>query len=447
MPEVSKLHIVDFGLSVIILTGFVQSSFPCAARSSTTIGGPSQASLEASPSEHRQDRMTINTLPDDALVQIFDFYVNHSSIGTNGWHTLIHHGLDSWENIGTALEWEHHHRICEIDLLNIPTTHWGRFAAAMQKPFPELTFLRFWAFAVTAKSLPDSFLGGSAPLLRHLSLSDCPFPGIPKLLLSAHQLVRLSLWSIPDSGYISPQDLVTAVSVMSGLEVLRIQFRSPRYPASRSPPTPTRSVLPALTGLLFWGVHEYLEDLLAQIEAPPSQHTRRDVLHGPSLCPPTTPPADQSHKIVRDMRQSNCAHFQWWNPNFNFQKNRSDSGGLVANQVCGSSFPLLSTLIQFDILDNASQSHWKDDMPTTPWLGLLAPFTSVNDLRLSDPAARHIYRVLEELVEERVTEFLPALRNIFVRNLWPSESVPKYIEGFVAARRLSGHPVAVHLWE
>ncbi|KAI9462658.1 hypothetical protein F5148DRAFT_1368977, partial [Russula earlei] len=54
------------------------------------ICGPCRASLGARPCEHRQDRVTINTLPDDVLVEIFHFYVNHWSVETNGWHTLVH---------------------------------------------------------------------------------------------------------------------------------------------------------------------------------------------------------------------------------------------------------------------------------------------------------------------------------------------------------------------
>ncbi|KAI9462656.1 hypothetical protein F5148DRAFT_215906 [Russula earlei] len=291
-----------------------ESLLPCAPRSSTTTGGPSQTSLEASPCEHRQDPVTVNTLPDDVLVEIFDLYVDDWEIGTNGWHTLVHvcqrwrhvvcasqsrlnlrlwytgkrpmsemldvwpvlpveisHGSDlstSWENVAVALESEHRHRICGIDLWDIPTSEWERFSAAMQKPFSELTYLEFRVGNITPMSLPDSFLGGSAPLLRQLKLVHCSFPGIPKLLLSSKQLVALDLWFIPNSGYISPQDLVTALSVLSRLKYLHLGFRSPRYPASRPRPPLTRSVLPALIELTFKGVHEYLEDLVAQIEAP-----------------------------------------------------------------------------------------------------------------------------------------------------------------------------------
>ncbi|KAI9462664.1 hypothetical protein F5148DRAFT_216467 [Russula earlei] len=185
---------------------------------------------------------------------------------------VIFHALEfsnSWENVAAVLESEHHHRICQIDLFDIPTSYFERLAAAMQKPLPELTYLAFSAARTTVMThLPDSFLGGSAPLLRILRFNNCPFPGIPKLLVSANQLEFLALSDIPNAGYIPPQDLVTALSVMSRLEILHLGFRYELYPESRPPPALTRSVLPALFLLEFKGVHEYLEDLLAQIDVP-----------------------------------------------------------------------------------------------------------------------------------------------------------------------------------
>lgn len=55
------------------------------------------------------------------------------------------------------------------------------------------------------------------------------------------------------------------------LEVLRIEFESPRSRPpreSRRLPPLTRSVLPALIVLRFVGASEYLEDLVARIDAP-----------------------------------------------------------------------------------------------------------------------------------------------------------------------------------
>ena len=106
---------------------------------------------------------------------------------------------------------------------------------------------------------------------EYLSLDGIPFPGLPKLLLSATHLVNLHLYDIPHSGYISPEAMVTALSTLTSLESLSLEFQSPRSRpdrASRRPPPPTRSVLPVLTCFSFKGVSEYLDDLVARIDAP-----------------------------------------------------------------------------------------------------------------------------------------------------------------------------------
>ncbi|KAI9510570.1 hypothetical protein F5148DRAFT_553454 [Russula earlei] len=377
---------------------------------------------------------------------------------------VISHRSDlsnAWENVSAILESEHRHRICQINLLDIPTSHWERFSTAMQKPFPELSHLVFLA-KTTVTSLPDSFLGGSAPLLRELTLENCPFPGIPTLLLSASQLVVLDLWFIPISGYISPQDLVTALSVISKLETLRLGFQVPLYPASRPRPLLTRSFLPALTFLAFRGVHEYLEDLLTQIEAPvlttlyvaffmdidfvlPQLHRLISQVESFNSCDSATVRTSdrairfaifrESPQFTELFLEIRCRELDW------------QLSSLA--QVCSSSFPFLSTLVHLDILDDdVPQSHWKDDMETTQWLELLAPLTAVKDLCLTHQVAPHVFQALKKLGEERViTEVLPALQNIFLEGLEPFGSVPRYVEGFVAARNLSGHPVAVHRWD
>ena len=118
--------------------------------------------------------------------------------------------------------------------------------------------------------VPDSFLGGSAPHLRSLVLDGIPFPDLPKLLLSATHLVYLHLYNIPHSGYISPDAVVTALSTLTNLNSLVLEFQSPRSHrdhASRPPP-PLHTVLAILTHFHFKGVHEYLDDLMARIDAP-----------------------------------------------------------------------------------------------------------------------------------------------------------------------------------
>jgi hypothetical protein len=119
-----------------------------------------------------------------------------------------------------------------------------------------------------APALPDEFLGGSAPRLQYLRLNSISFPALPELLLSATDLVHLDLCKI---GYISPESIVTGLAGLTNLKTLSISFESPLSlpdQKRRRPPLPTRTVLPALTQFVFCGVSEYLEDLVARIDAP-----------------------------------------------------------------------------------------------------------------------------------------------------------------------------------
>jgi len=365
-----------------------------------------------------------------------------------------------------ALESEHSNRISEINIW-MNNSLWERFTEAMQKPFSELTDLRVWTPGVVPV-LPESFLGGSAPRLRSLWLDSIPFPSIPKLLLSAHQLVELDLWDIPDSGYISPDALVTSLAMMTRLEFVRLEFRSPRSrpdPESRSPPPHTRFVFPALTKLVFRGVYEYLEDILAQIDAPLLDDLNIEFFMDLDFDVP------QLHRFighVEGFKTFNYADMLIFNssirlhvyPNpesvdrrrqleLGIKCRESDYQISSLAQVCSSSLPVIFALEDLQIREDysLSSSHWKDDMENdAQWLELLDPFTALKNLYLTSGVAQHFCGTLREVSGDRASEVLPALRNLFVRGS-SLESVQEAMKPFVAARQLSGHPVVVDNWK
>jgi hypothetical protein len=141
----------------------------------------------------------------------------------------------------------------------------------VQQPFPALTSLQILPrgnAGDAALVLPDSFLGGSAPQLHTLSLDSVSFPVLPNLLLSASCIVHLGLSRIPDSAYISPEAMVTCLSAMTRLLTLDITFESPPSRPNPRPHFQARALLPTLVAFWFKGANEYLEDLLARIDAP-----------------------------------------------------------------------------------------------------------------------------------------------------------------------------------
>ncbi|KAF8502630.1 hypothetical protein F5888DRAFT_1109139 [Russula emetica] len=377
--------------------------------------------------------------------------------------------LSRVENIIAALELND--RVRQIDLVGLTNLEFGHVldSAAMQKPFPELTHLDLGTDdgpGVPGQILPDSFLGGTAPRLRSLTFLGIPFPGLPKLLLTAAHLVDLSLYNIPRSGYIPPEVMATSLSALTNLQSFFLHFRCPRpRPALESrrllPPPLTRSILPSLTKIVFDGASEYLEEILARIDAP-----RLNVLHitffnqiifdTPQLFQfisrrPTLRAPEEGH-IAFDHR----AIFA------KFRSQTSDYGVLTVRilcrasewqlssleQVCTSSLPPLFTLEDLYIYeDRKYPPRWQDDVENTLWLELLYPFAAVKDLYLSEEFVLRIAPALQELVGGRTAEVLPTLQNIFLEGFQPSRLLHEGVEKFLAARRITSHPVAVSRWD
>ena len=171
------------------------------------------------------------------------------------------------DNLIPALN--HYERIPRITVSYLQSQALGRLAAGMCRPFPMLTSLQLSGVPQSETSLPNSFLGGSAPRLRTLALISISFPALPNLLLSATDLVHLDLWNIPNSAYIPPNEMVVCLSTLTRLKTLYLGF-CPRVLHGTSRPLPplTRSVLHALTTLWFSGDSEYLEDFISRINVP-----------------------------------------------------------------------------------------------------------------------------------------------------------------------------------
>ena len=189
------------------------------------------------------------------------------------------------DNVYGALK--EHDRICQVyvyvDLDYVSVFKIKELVGAMQVTFPKMTHLAInfdnpspnrWRRAF----FPETFLGGSAPNLRSLRLAHITFPALPKLLLSSPGLVNLILIAFPYSGHISSDAMVNCLSSLTRLEFLHIHFQPPDHGPdpdhpdrpSRRPPTLTHTstVFPVLHTLRLIGETEYLDHILAHIEAP-----------------------------------------------------------------------------------------------------------------------------------------------------------------------------------
>ena len=439
-------------------------------------------------------------IPDIALLEIFDSYVGEQQ--TEVWHRLVHvcrkwrnvvfgsplrlglrllctsstpvrETLDVWpllpivirvkginikvvDNILAALE--HNDRIRELELFLVPNSQMEYVLAAMQQPFPTLTclWLQPQLQGETAPVVHASFLGGSAPRLHALRLYNISFLGLPKLLLSATHLVDLDFGRIPHSGYISPEAIVTGLSMLTRLERLVIGFDSPRScpdrKSRRSPPI--RTLLPVLVKLLFKGVSEYLEDLVARINAPLLDNLVITFFH--QLIFDTPQLAQFINRTPKFTAYDEArVFFSCWHVSVKLPQTFEGTLELTIlckqadwqlsslAQVCSLSFlqALIPTLERLYIELEFSRLYWQDDIESSQWLELFHPFTAVKDLHLSQELVTRIAPVLQEFVGERVTDVLPALQALFLEEPIPSGPVREAIGQFVAARKLVSHSV------
>ncbi len=373
----------------------------------------------------------------------------------------------SVDNVVAVLE--HSNRIRQINLrcLSTSQTENENVWAAMQVPFPELPGLRLESDSETAPFLPDSFLGGSAPRLRHLELYSIPFPGLPNLLLSVTRLVTLRLSDIPHSAYLSPEAMVTCLSVLTSLETLYLEFESPQSSpdqVTRPQPPPTRSTLPALREFRFKGTYEYLEDLVAGIDAPRCHRFLTWFFNDIDFDTPQLMEfisRTQTFKALNIVHVTFHGHAVWvklQSQTYNLEEVKVGVSCRVPDgqlsflaQIC-TSLPLFSTTENLYIHEPEhlfSPLDWKDDIENAEWLELLRPFTAVKDLYLDKKFAPYIARALQELTGGRTTDVLPSVKNLFLEGFQPSGS-DQGIEGirqFISARQLTNHPVAISVWE
>ena len=382
----------------------------------------------------------------------------------NVWPALplfIHGAMTSTQhldNIIVALEQSN--RVCQVDLF---LTAWRleKVLATMQVPFPELTDLRLFSDGETVPVIPDSFLGGFAQRLRFFTLDGIPFPGLPKLLLSATNLVQLWLNNIPHSGYISPEAMVALISALSSLETLSLGFRSPQSRPdweSRPWPPSKRSVIPALHNFRFKGVIEYIEDLVTFIDAPQLNDLEITFFNQidfdfPQLAQfinrtPTIRALDEAHVQFNDSLACVGHRYGIGTPLIAISCREPDWQLSSIEQVCNSSLHPISTADVLYIEHRYSQLVWKNDaIENTLWLQLLLPFTAVKDLYVFKEFGPGIAAALQGLVGARITEVLPSLQNIFMEGLKPSGPLQENLGRFVAARLLSDHPIAISVWD
>jgi len=370
-------------------------------------------------------------------------------------------GLDP--NIEAALE--HNDRICRIKFVS--AWYLKRVFAALEKPFPALTDLELWSIDDDAAPFfpnPVKFLGGSSHL-RSLELGGIPIPGLSKLLLSLTDLVELRIDVTSESGFLSPKEIVAGISALTKLKVFSLEFEyDTRETESQHAPPPTRAVLPALSSFKFKGVSEYLEVLVAVIDAPQLDHMEI-VFYSFNQVIFETPQLLQLIGRIAKLQVPVKAQIGFDDPEIWLEfssPTQAPSNVLTLGILCIPRDPQFPCMAQFcrppffplptlESLYIGGGRYGEGDrhyrIENTRWLDFLEPFATVKNLYLSKEFAPRIAPALRQLVGgRRGTEVLPTLQNIFVEGFQPSGLVYETIGKFVASRPRSDHPIIISDW-
>ena len=361
----------------------------------------------------------------------------------------------------------HFNRVCGIDLF-VTSPQLQRLALLMLVQFPALTYVRLHFDSYLnpvvpdprPPVLPDGFLGGSAPHLRSLTLHYIPFPALSKLLLSATDLVHLTLLHIPNSEYMSPKTIVTSLAVLDNLKSLTVKFKLPQsYPNCETRhPSPTPFVLPALTCLEFQGVNRYLEDLVSWIDAPLLDTIQIFFVDHITF---SIPQLAQFTERTTRFKASNETHVRFnchgvWakflpptpsiikKSTLRFFCQRTNWRASIS-QYFRSLFPSIYMVKNLYISrPQFCGFGWQIPEENMQWLEIFRLFKAVTKLYVCKEFAQHFF---PKLAGENVVNVLPSLESIFFLEERPWRPVQEAIERFVAARQPTGHPIAISHWD
>ena len=299
-------------------------------------------------------------------------------------------------------------------------------------------------------AFPSTFEWGSR--LRHLHSTGIAFPALPRLLLPSVDLVDLQLHEVPGVGYFSPEAFAIALSGMTQLQTLSLHFLSPASRPRHIVLSPAeRFVLPALTHLKFRGASEYLNSLVARIDAPglvdfeirffnqlifhlselgqfinriemQRSHRRANIaFSGHDVSIFFTQPGVPARLTIH----ISCDQFDWQLSSM--------------AQICGHEFPFLSSIQDLRIV-TPKRSSLVDDVSSEQWLDLVRGFDGAKDFHVAGELAADILRALRP-VDGGHTTVLPSLQKLLLPRIASPKPLQDAVESFTTLRRLSGHPV------
>jgi hypothetical protein len=343
-------------------------------------------------------------------------------------------------------------RVCSISLT--VTSSLLEKLSSIERPFSELEGLVLLSQDSVRLTLPSAFLWG--PRLRRLHLSKIACPTLLQLLYTSKDLVEIQLHDAIHPWHFSPEALAKALSRMNQLRSFSLHFHTTDSYIAPPPPSGERVLLPVLTCLNFRGLSEYLERLVARIDAPCLADIEVAFFNTP-----TFDISNLSGFIDRtDMHKSHSrAHI--------LSSERAVSISLVQSGtptrlelhvLCEPLIVQLSYMaeicIHFSVflfnvedlrinttrLSSLADSH---SGANGGWLEPISSFKAVISLRVAGSLSTDVVRALQSPDRRRET-VLPALHKLSILQPGPRHApLREAVASFMTSRRLSGQPIEV----
>jgi len=342
--------------------------------------------------------------------------------------------------------------------LQLPSPHLGICLATMSEHYPILEHLSLSTTTteeVTSLVLPSTF---SARNLRYLELQGFGFPTELPLFTYFNTLVTLKLTRIPAPYYFHPGYLVTQLQGLSNLEELWIGFAVPiPLPSTEGELLPApmpRVTLPTLKRLMFRGVAVYLENLVAQINAPLLEQLIVSLFF--ELVFTLVSLTQFMHKTGGLRGLSAKVLFKREGVSIVTKDGESLGSGSVAinvnceqldwqidaaTQCCGALGQFVSAVeeLTLDLDEDGMPSDWNDSLDSMLWHGLLVPFSSVKKLQIGSSLTFELSEALKPGAAELASNLLPELQKLAVQLV--VNDAYRMFSTFIVTREREARPV------
>ncbi|KAH9020824.1 hypothetical protein EDB84DRAFT_1581002 [Lactarius hengduanensis] len=329
--------------------------------------------------------------------------------------------------------------------------------SSIKRPFLELEDLVLLSRDGVRLTLSSVFLWCQRLRCLHLTRTAFNFPALLQLLYRSRDLVDLQLHEVLNPLHFSPEVLTNVLSGMAQLRSLSLHFTSTANNAILLPESSgwgSRAVLPVLTRLNFRGTFQYLERLVPRIDAPRLEDIElaflnKNIIGFPKLREFVNRiETHKSHRRAHILSSERAISISLIQPGapacFKLQffcgKQLSEQL-LFMTRVCDH---LSATLFNVEDLHiSTTRPPGPGDSDYSGWRDLLSSFIDVKWFHIDWYHLTNIVRDLQ-LSDRQYETMLPSLHKLYIPQPGQRHApLAEALVSFMISRRLSGHYIAV----